>query len=166
MKAGSRRGLNTLRALLTCVLLTAISNPLPTARAESTATTEYAVKAAFLFHFAQFVEWPPEAFKDAGSPLTYCTVGDDPFHGALDQSVYSKSVGNRPLQVQHLKQWQPTSGCQVLFIAESENQRRGVELAGASQYPVLTVGQSSVQHQLGGSGKSPVENQRQAVGAS
>jgi hypothetical protein len=41
------------------------------AAAEGNASSEYQVKAAFLFHFAQFVDWPPEAFKDAGSPLTY-----------------------------------------------------------------------------------------------
>jgi hypothetical protein len=39
--------------------------------AEGNVSSEYQVKAAFLFHFAQFVDWPPEAFKDAGSPLTY-----------------------------------------------------------------------------------------------
>jgi hypothetical protein len=49
-------------------------------------TGEYDVKAAFLYHFAQFVEWPPEAFHDAKSPLTFCTIGDDPFRGALEES--------------------------------------------------------------------------------
>jgi hypothetical protein len=69
--------------------------------AQTSASGEYEVKAAFLFHFAQFVEWPEETFKDASSPVTYCTIGGDPFHGALDASLNGKTIGARPLRVQH-----------------------------------------------------------------
>ena len=64
------------------VLLVAGSSRPPRARAQASGTSEYAAKAAFLFHFAQFVEWPSEAFKEADSPLTYCTVGEDAFRTA------------------------------------------------------------------------------------
>ena len=65
------------------------------ARSASTQTNptgEYQVKAAFLFHFAQFVDWPEGTFKEADSPLTYCTIGEDPFHGALDASLNGRAT--------------------------------------------------------------------------
>jgi hypothetical protein len=148
MRARSRTGFTTLESVSMSLLLATISSIPPALRAQSPSTTEYAVKAAFLFHFAQFVDWPAEAFKNAQSPLTYCTVGEDPFRGALDQSVKGKSIGTRTLQVQHLKEWQPSADCQVLFIAATENKSRGEELPG--EYPVLTVGESENFVQNGG----------------
>src|ERR1700719_2917862 len=61
--------------------------------AQGNTSSEYQVKAAFLFHFAQFVDWPPEAFKANDSPITYCTAGGDPFEGGLDESLKGKTIG-------------------------------------------------------------------------
>lgn len=127
-------------SLLALLLLAACGTP-PIEGGQSSAASEYTVKAAFLFHFAQFVEWPAEAFADANSPLTYCTIGD-PFGGALDESVNGKSIGNRRLQVKHVKELEQIAGCQVLFIAAGEKKRHGEELAMASKRPVLTVGET------------------------
>jgi hypothetical protein len=146
LRAGSKK----LKALSLAVLLATVSGAPPRVRGESNGTSEYDVKAAFLFHFAQFVEWPAEAFKDANSPLTYCTIGEDAFRGALDESVKGKSVGNRPLQVQHLKERAQIEGCQVLFIAAAEKSRQGEELATANGHPVLTVGETEHFAQQGG----------------
>lgn len=118
--------------------------------AQSNVSSEYQVKAAFLFHFAQFVEWPPDAFKDASTPFTYCTIGDDPFHGALDQSLSGKSIGGRALRVQHLKQTQEIEGCQVLFLGAGEMKRPGTVIADVSRNGVLLVGESEHFAQEGG----------------
>jgi len=123
------------------LLLAACGTP-PIEGGQSSAASEYTVKAAFLFHFAQFVEWPAEAFADANSPLTYCTIGEDAFRGALEESVNGKSIGNRRLQVKHVKELEQIAGCQVLFIAAGEKKRHGEELAMASKRPVLTVGET------------------------
>jgi hypothetical protein len=148
--AGARTGLKTLKAITMAVVVASFSSVPPTLRAESAGTTEYAVKAAFLFRFAQFVEWPAEAFTSAQSPLTYCTLGEDPFRGALDQSVKGKSFGSHPLQVQHLRDWQPGAGCQVVFIGEAESKRRGGTVTSGNESPVLTVGESEHFVQDGG----------------
>lgn len=111
--------------------------------AHANSTSEYAVKAAFLFHFAQFVEWPAGAFKGANSPLTYCTFGADPFRGSLDESLRGKTIGERGIRVQHLKQAEGIQDCQVLFIggAESKRAAAGV-LANVKGSAILTVGES------------------------
>jgi YfiR/HmsC-like len=108
--------------------------------AGNSTTDEYAVKAAFLYHFAQFVEWPQESFKDGGSALTYCTLGEDPFHGALDTSLRGKTIGTRPLRVVHFKQQQEIYGCQVLFIGAAEKKQIPSVLTSLKGSPVLSVG--------------------------
>ncbi len=118
--------------------------------AQSNPSGEYQVKAAFLFHFAQFVDWPAEAFKDATSPLTYCTVGEDFFHGALDASLNGKTIGGRTVRVLHFKQAQEAQGCQVLFLGTTEKKFVSGALAKLNGTPVLTVGESEHFAQDGG----------------
>jgi hypothetical protein len=60
----------------------------------------------------------------------------------LNESVNGKSIGNRRLQVKHVKELEQIAGCQVLFIAAGEKKRHGEELAMASKRPVLTVGET------------------------
>jgi hypothetical protein len=138
-----------LKALSLAVWLMAVSVS-PPMKAESNGASEYEVKAAFLFHFAQFVEWPAQAFRDANMSLTYCTIGEDPFRGALDEAVKGKQVGNRDLRVQHLKEREPIEGCQVLFIAAAQRGRQPEELALANGHPILTVGETEHFVQQGG----------------
>jgi hypothetical protein len=120
------------------------------ASAQSNATSEYQVKAAFLFHFAQFVDWPPEAFKDAATPLTYCTVGDDPFHGALDAGLDGKTIDGRSVRVLHFKQAQEIQGCQILYLGTPDKKFISATLANLRASPVLTVGESENFVQQGG----------------
>ncbi|MGB2624291.1 MAG: YfiR family protein [Candidatus Acidiferrum sp.] len=122
----------------------------PRDSAQANSPSEYEVKAAFLFHFAQFVDWPPGAFKSADSPLTYCTVGEDPFHGALDASLNGKTIGARPVRVQHFKRAGEVQGCQVLFIGTLERKTIPAALAGLKESPVLTVGETENFTQEGG----------------
>jgi YfiR/HmsC-like len=104
---------------------------------------EYEVKAAFLFRFAQFVEWPPTTFKQLGEPFTYCTIGDDPFHGALERTLDGKTIGQRTLRVEHLNAAGKIGECQVLFIGGSGGKKQiDQTLATAGTLPILTVGEA------------------------
>jgi hypothetical protein len=96
------------------------------------------------------VEWPADTFNAADSPLTYCTIGDDPFHGALDQSLSGKTIGARPTRVQHFRQPQEVQDCQILFIGMGEKARIGATLASTNGNPVLTVGETDHFIQEGG----------------
>ena len=117
---------------------------------QNKATGEYQVKAAFLFHFAQFVEWPPDAFKNAAAPLTYCTVGEDPLNGALESVLSGKNIGTHPIRVEHVKQAQELQSCQILFIGIAEKKRLAATLESVKSSPVLTVGDSEHFIQQGG----------------
>jgi hypothetical protein len=123
---------------------------LSSASAQSAGSSEYDIKAAFLFHFAQFVEWPPDAFKDQGSPVTYCTIGDDPFHGALDKALAGRTLGTRPFRVQHFKAGQQIQTCQIVFLGVNEKNLTAATLAALRPDPVLTVGDSEHFVQQGG----------------
>src|SRR5579862_3759358 len=60
---------------------------------------EYQVKAAFLYNFAKFVEWPPQAFRDRSTPFTICVLGQTPFGRALEAAIDGKVVEDRKLVV-------------------------------------------------------------------
>ena len=92
---------------------------------------EYRVKAAFLFHFVQLVDWPPGALGEEKKPLTVCTVGKDSFQGDLDTTLQGKLIGTYPLHVEHLKPSQEIKNCRVVFISGSERAQVPVIIAGA-----------------------------------
>src|SRR5882762_8611119 len=103
---------------------------------------EYRVKAAFLSHFAQLVDWPAEAFGANGNPLTLCTIGDDPFHGMLDSTVEGKSVASHPLRARHATQPAELMGCHIVFLAGNEAKHTPALLASLQGTSALTVGES------------------------
>jgi hypothetical protein len=147
MRFETRRGLARVTVcFLSLILILARPGNL---HASSTAE-EYSVKAAFLFHFAQFIDWPEGTFKDPSSPLTYCTIGEDPFRGALDTSLSGKTIGTRPLRVMHFKKPQYIRDCQILFIGAGETRLPPAALASLRENSVLTVGESEHFVQDGG----------------
>jgi len=111
--------------------------------AQARVPSEYEMKAAFLFHFAQFVEWPQTAFKNVNSPLVYCTVGDDPFQGVLETTFKGKTIGTHSLQVKHFKRISEVQGCHVVFLGKPTEMSILEELASLKGSPVLTVGESN-----------------------
>jgi len=90
-------------------------------------TDEYHVKAAFLFNFAKFVEWPTETFKTPADPIVICVLGQNPFGNAIEETISGKSVGGRTLSVREISGTQHPWSCQILFVNSSAlNQFRAV----------------------------------------
>jgi len=128
--------LSTVWIVLSAVLLSGgLDSP-----AETVPPPEYQLKAVFLFNFAQFIEWPPEAFPDAQTPLVIGVLGEDPFGAYLDETVRGETVNNRPLAVQHYRQVEEIKTCHVLFISRSEAYRLEQILASLKGRNILTVG--------------------------
>jgi len=105
-------------------------------------SAEYHVKAAFLFHFAQLVEWPAGTLGNDINPVTLCTIGEDPFRGDLEATLAGKTVGTRTLIVRHLKSAEEFQGCHVLFVSSHDAARLGPLLQELKNGPILTVGES------------------------
>jgi len=101
-------------------------------------TREYRIKAAFLYNFAKFTEWPAGSFADPQAPLRICVYGDDPFGDALE-SIAGKTVRGRPVEVDRLDALSAGEPCHLLFISESEAPNLPRILAALQRRPVLTV---------------------------
>jgi len=107
--------------------------------AEAQESLETAVKAAYLYKFAPFVEWPAAAAHPAGAPFTVCVVGADPFGPVLDRAVAGQKVGDRPIAVRRLAAAAHDSPCDIAFLGGSRAQSVRDELGVLHGAPVLTV---------------------------
>ncbi len=87
-------------------------------------SSEYQVKAAFLYNFAKFVEWPPEAFQTPEEPLSFCVLGQDPFGHSLQDSVKGQAIKGRSLVVRHPSNAAGVLGCHVLYLADLNSKSR------------------------------------------
>ncbi len=104
--------------------------------------TEYQVKAAFLFSFAHFIEWPPPCFPDADTPITIGILGEDPFGNVLDATVREKVVDDRSFRIIRSAHVDDLKQSHILFISESERERIPSILSCIDGLPILTVGES------------------------
>jgi hypothetical protein len=111
-------------------------------RAQSTASKEYQVKAAFLFNFAEFVKWPQVSFSSPDAPFIIGVLGDDPFGSALDDTVQGETIENHRLSVVRAQRIDDLKGCQMIFISRSEEARLGEILSELGTRPILTVSES------------------------
>lgn len=121
-----------------------------TAHAQPATPLEYRVKAAFLFYFANFVDWPESSYASDESPVRLCVLGDDPFGQVLDQVVEKKRVKGRSLEIMRGHSLDALGDCHLLFISESENARLRRILQGVQGKHVLTVYESPEVIRLGG----------------
>jgi hypothetical protein len=110
---------------------------------------EYKVKAAFLFKFAGYVEWPPEVFEAPDAAFVIGVIGADALGDQLAQIVAGRSIGGRPVAVRTLRRGEPVSGLHILFIGRSNGGRPLDVLASAKGRPVLTVTESEDAFALG-----------------
>jgi len=110
---------------------------------------EYEIKAAFLYKFTQFVEWPAEAIPAASSTINICVLGEDPFGRTLE-SIMDKIVGGRKLTIRRLTQLEGGPSCHVLFISSSERKRMKEVVTSLGTSSVLTVGDMDRFAELGG----------------
>jgi len=100
---------------------------------------EYPIKAAYLYKFGNYVEWPKPAFANSGSPFNLCLVGDDPFGALLDSAVEGQHVDGRAIVLRRLKSVSRDSGCHILYLGIADPQRAGQVLESVRGESVLVV---------------------------
>lgn len=142
-----KRLANALPAFVTCALIgivaaiAATSSSLaqmPERGLRNAPVSEYLVKAAFLYNFARFAEWPAGAFKSPTDAVRLCVLGRDPF-GSVLESFKGKRIGNRKIKVHHLIWAGEAADCHVLFLSQTTEGRLARLFQSLDGKPVLTV---------------------------
>jgi hypothetical protein len=100
--------------------------------------TESQVKAAYLFNFGKFVQWPID-HGASGDSFELCVLGQDPFGPVLDATVAGESIGARKIAVVRISKLSEAAPCNVLYISGSEGSRLGQILEAARHSGALTV---------------------------
>lgn len=138
-RAGQGRGWQRLAGAAGHLLLAALLAAAAGLPEKSQKPTEYELKAAFLYTFAQFTEWPPEAFADPSTPLVFGIAGADPFGSILEETVKRELVHGRPVVVRRFTRGEDLRSCHVLFVSASERRQLPQILADLKGASVLTV---------------------------
>jgi hypothetical protein len=112
---------------------------------------EYQVKAAYLYNFAKFIEWPPEAFANDQSPLFLCIVGEDPFGQPLDGIAQGKLINGHALVVRRTTNLDDLKTCQIVFIGSGDKKRLSELLRRLKGSSALAVGENRDFTGMGGS---------------
>jgi len=120
--------------------------------AQEVAPSTSQLKAAFLYNFAKFVEWPPEAFGEAKSPIVIGILGEDPIpiRGDLERAIVGKTINNRPLEIKPFRSAVDATNCHLLYIGASEQAHLKQILESLGGASVLTVGETDDFIQKGG----------------
>jgi len=131
-----------------CVAVALLAMSAGVAGADS--ALEYRVKAAFLYNFAKFVDWPEGAFANDEDPVNLCLVGRDPFGDVLDRTLKGRTVNGREVVVHRDKAAWAAGRCHIVFVGSTPGEplARVMQLVGETG--VLSVGESDAFYDLGG----------------
>ena len=131
---------------LLVAMLAAALVPGPARGGERDSALEYRVKAAFLYNFAKFIEWPaPDT-----SPIVLGVLGQDPFGTILDQTVEQKTINGRAVVIRRFASVPQAKECHILFVGTSEKARFAEILPKLARFGILTVGENRAFLQAGG----------------
>ena len=138
----SRRRRIYLRTFVFLCLFLSVSETPQHAGAQST-PGEYQVKAAFLFHFAQLVEWPVGALNSGDAFIKLCIFADEPQRQELQATIEGKTIGTRVLHVVAISEVQEIPGCNAIFLSRDQARRQSAILRSIAGMGILTVGETS-----------------------
>ena len=125
---------------LTVLALATIFGP-AAVRPDSQAS-EADLKAAWMYNFAQHVEWPATAFKDERAPMVVAILGAHPLEESLTKVVRGKTAQGRPLEIRRATQPADLKGAHVVFLPDGEKERFDAALGAVKGTPALLVGES------------------------
>jgi hypothetical protein len=111
---------------------------------------EYELKAAFLYNFTKFIEWPTNSFAEANAPFVVAVAGNSPCTAELQKIAKERKVNGRALIIKLVKTPEAAKGAHVLFVSVSEDARLKEWLAAAHSAGVLSIGESEPFFKQGG----------------
>jgi hypothetical protein len=133
----------------TLATLLSLAAATPT-RAQASPSVEYQVKAAFLFNFARFVEWPSDGFQGEKDPIILCVFRYDPFGSALDEIIQGKTINKREVMARRVNELPDLKTCQLVFVSQREEKRLSEVLSSLTGASALVVGESDGFAERGG----------------
>jgi hypothetical protein len=166
MLAYSQAGTLILKRLAMLIVMLGLTlNLTSTAEAQAgdgSDSSEYLIKAGFIFNFAKFVEWPTTAFAQADSPIVIGVLGTDPFGNIIDRIVEDKRVGSRGFVVKRFKWTKDLNlrDCKILFVSASERNHIDEIVQSVKGLPILTVGETPGFAERGGMIRFTLEDNR------
>jgi hypothetical protein len=101
------------------------------------------VKAAYVYNFAKFVEWPARDFATATAPIRICVMNDHSFETELNQIVNGKTIAGRPVSIVGAQDADQCRRCQVLFVNSSQERQVRPIIQALRDSSVLTVGETT-----------------------
>lgn len=109
---------------------------------DSDVNREYLIKAAYLYQFGRYVQWPAHAFASDGSPLVIGVLGADPFSGVLEKIARTKRIEGRPIAIRRFASMAEYSPCHILFISSSLSpEHKAAAIQKSRQSALLLVGE-------------------------
>ena len=111
----------------------------PVAHAQRPKPTDYEVKAAYLYNFGRFIEWPAKVTSANTNPFTICVLGEDPFGTVLDATLAGEMIGNQAVIARRISSSQMSDDCRILFISSSEAKRLNNIIDALDRSAILTV---------------------------
>ena len=108
------------------------------------------IKAAFVYNFTKFIEWPSTSFADANAAIVIGVLGDSPMAAVLDNVVRDRKVNGRPIIVRTIQGAADAASIHLLFVSAAESSRWAQLQAAIETRPVVTVGESPWFAQSGG----------------
>jgi len=113
---------------------------LASSQAANDAPSDYEVKAAFLGKFADFIEWPAEAFTNSHGRFVIGILGKDPFGSLLERVFRDQQIQGRPLEIRRIAADGEATGCHIVFISSAVRPQYGVVVRRIQRAGLLTVG--------------------------
>jgi len=139
------------------------ASPADAQAGDASDSSEYLIKAGFIYNFAKFVEWPSTSFPQSDSPIVIGVLGTDPFGNVLDHIVADKKIGSRGFVVRRYK-WgkdlKDLRDCQILFISASEKVHTDEVVEFVKWLPILTIGETPGFAERGGVIRFTLEDNR------
>jgi hypothetical protein len=110
--------------------------------AEVLSAPEYRIKAAFLYYFARFVDWPDKAFATPDAPFVIGVLGKNPFGDELEAVVGNRTIKGHHVVVRSFERIEECRACHLIFVSRSEERRLTEILQTLKRLPVLSMGES------------------------
>lgn len=107
--------------------------------AQQPKANEFQVKAAYLYNFGRFVEWPQENVPGKSQSFEICVLGADPFGPTLDSTLASATIDGKSVAAKRISKPQDVDSCRILFISSSEEGHLKEVLTVLDKASVLTV---------------------------